>query len=141
MITSEVTQEMIEEWKRIFDLHHSELSPNRKTGIEVDDYFRNKYAYQIFDSEEFKKVVEFNIMENEHSRGKLPKGKKPDIHTYHVGDVLVGIDTISGEFCVECEDIEKVIPIYDDLFMYRGLDDTDLKNYVLVAEYVKLTQG
>ena len=141
MITLEVTQEMIEEWKRIFDLHHSELSPNRKTGIEVDDYFRNKYTYQIFDSEEFKKVVELNIMENEHSRSKLSEGMRPDIHTYHVGDVLVGIDTISGEFCVECEDIKKAIPIYDDLFVYRGLDENDLKNYVLVAEYVKLTQG
>lgn len=141
MITSEVTQEMIEEWKRIFDLHHSELSPNRKTGIEVDDYFRNKYIYQIFDSEEFKKIATLNVMENEHSRSKLPVGMKPDIHTYHVGDVLVGIDTLTGEFCVECEDIKKVISIYDDLFVYRGLDEKDLKNYFLVAQYVKLTQG
>ena len=29
-----------------------------------------------------------------------------------VGDVLVGIDTISGEFFVECEDIEKADGIY-----------------------------
>lgn len=87
------------------------------------------------------KIVEFNIMENEHSRSKLSKGMKPDVHAYHVGDILVGIDTISGEFCIECEDIKKAIPIYDGLFVYRGLDENDLKNYVLVAEYVKLTQG
>lgn len=141
MITSEVTPGMLEEWKRIFDLHRSKLSPNRKKGIEVDDYFRNKYTYQRFDSPRFKNVVELNIMENEHSRRKLPKRMKPDIHTYRVGDVLVGIDTVSGEFCVECEEIEKAIPVYDDLFVYRGLDEDDLKNYVLVAEYVKLTQG
>lgn len=141
MITSEVTSGMLEEWKRIFDLHRSKLSPNRKKGIEVDDYFRNKYTYQRFDFPRFKNVVEHNIVENEHSRRKLPKRMKPDIHTYRVGDVLVGIDTVSGEFCVECEDIEKVIPVYDDLFVYRGLDEDDLKNYVLVAEYVKLTQG
>ena len=141
MITSEVTPETLEEWKRIFDLHRSKLSPNRKKGIEVDDYFRNKYTYQRFDSPRFKNVVEHNIVENEHSRRKLPKRMKPDIHTYRVGDVLVGIDTVSGEFCVECEDIEKVIPVYDDLFVYRGLDEDDLKNYVLVAEYVKLAQG
>lgn len=141
MITSEVTPGMLEEWKRIFDLHRSKLSPNRKKGIEVDDYFRNKYTYQRFDSPQFKKVVEFNIMGNEHSRSKLENGMKPDIHTYQVENVLVGIDVSSGEFCVECEDIEKVIPVYDDLFVYRGLDEDDLKNYVLVAEYVKLTQG
>ncbi len=141
MITSEVTPETLEEWKRIFELHRPKLSPDRKKGIEVDDYFRNKYTYQIFDSPRFKKVVEFNIMENEHSRRKLPKRMKPDIHTYRVGDVLVGIDTVSGEFCVECEEIEKAIPVYDDLFVYRGLDEDELKNYVLVAEYVKLTQG
>ena len=141
MITSEVTPGMLEEWKRIFDLHRSKLSPNRKKGIEVDDYFRNKYTYQRFDSPRFKNVVEHNIVENEHSRRKLPKRMKPDIHTYRVGDVLVGIDTVSVEFCVECEDIEKVIPVYDDLFVYRGLDEDDLKNYVLVAEYVKLAQG
>ncbi len=141
MITSEVTPETLEEWKRISGLHRFKLSPNRKKGIEVDDYFRNKYTYQRFDSPRFKNVVEHNIVENEHSRRKLPKRMKPDIHTYRVGDVLVGIDTVSGEFCVECEDIEKVIPVYDDLFVYRGLDEDDLKNYVLVAEYVKLTQG
>lgn len=141
MITSEVTPETLEEWKRISGLHRSKLSPNRKKGVEVDDYFRNKYTYQRFDSPQFKNVVEHNIMENEHSRRKVPKRMKPDIHTYRVGDVLVGIDTVSGEFCIECEDIEKVIPVYDDLFVYRGLDEDDLKNYVLVAEYVKLTQG
>lgn len=141
MITSEVTPGMLEEWKRIFDLHRSKLSPGRKRGVEVDDYFRNKYTYQILDSPRFKNVVGHNIMENEHSRRKVPKRMKPDIHTYRVGDVLVGIDTVSGEFCVECEEIEKAIPVYDDLFVYRGLDEDDLKNYVLVAEYVKLTQG
>ncbi len=35
-----------------------------------------------------------------------------DIHTYRVGDVLVGIDAISGEFFVECEDIERADGIY-----------------------------
>lgn len=38
------------------------------------------------------------------------------------------------------EDINKSIEIYDNLFIYRGLDEEDLKNYFLVAEYIKLTQ-
>lgn len=28
-----------------------------------------------------------------------------------------------------------------DLFVYRGLDEEDLKNYFLVAEYIKLTRN
>lgn len=52
----------------------------------------------------------------------------------------MGIDLTTGEFHVESENIEKVIQIYDDLFAYRGLDAADLKNYFLVAEYIKLKQ-
>lgn len=41
---------------------------------------------------------------------------------------------------MESEDIQKIVSIYDDLFVYRGLDEEDLNNYFLVAEYIKLTQ-
>lgn len=117
------------------------MHANRKTGSEIDSYFRNKYSYQIFDNPEFKKVVELNIMENEYSRSKLPDKMNPTIHSYCVGNVLIGIDSVSGEFHVECEDIKKAAPIYDDLFVYRELDENDLKNYFLVAQYVILTQS
>lgn len=51
----------------------------------------------------------------------------------------MGIDLVSGEIHVECDDIMKVVYLYDDLFAYRGLDEDDLDNPFLVAEYVKLT--
>jgi hypothetical protein len=51
-------------------------------------------------------------------------------------DIYVGIDLTSGEFQIECEDINSVIPIYDDLFAFRGLDDDDIQNYFLVAQYL-----
>lgn len=140
MLTTEITQELIEEWKWIFHEHHSQMSPNRKSGKEVDTYFKSKYPYQIVDSPEFKKVVEFNITENEHSRNKVPNDENLQVNIYRVEDVLIGIEISSGEFHVECEDIEKVIAIYDDLFVYRGLDVADLENYFLVAEYVRLSQ-
>ena len=65
----------------------------------------------------------------------------PNIQSYKAGNVLVGIDLCTGEFHVESENIEEVVPIYDDLFAYRGLDEEDLKNIFLVAEYIKLTQN
>ena len=39
------------------------------------------------------------------------------------------------------ENIEEVMPLHDDLFVYRGLDEEDLKNIFLVAEYVKFMQN
>ena len=69
----------------------------------------------------------------------MKNGTLPDIRCYKTGNVLVGIDLNSGEFHMESENIEDIIPIHDDLFVYRGLDAEDIKNYFLVAEYVKLS--
>lgn len=141
MLTEVPTPELVKDWKRIFETYHSSMLPNRKTGSEVDSYFRSKYPCQAYDNPAFKKVVELNIVENEHSRNKLPNEEKPYIKSYSIDDVLVGIDLVSGEFHVESEDINKTIPIYDDLFVYRGLDEEDSKNYFLVAEYIKLARN
>ncbi len=140
MITKDVTKEMIEEWKQIYRDYAPSMKPNRKTGNEVDEYFRNNYQHQIISSQKSKQVVELNIMKNEHSRNKLPNEMVPHIKSYRIGDVFVGIDSSSGEFHIESQDINKTVPIYDDLFVYRGLDESDLKNYVMVAQYVRLTQ-
>lgn len=140
MITEMVTNEMIKEWKQIFKIHSASMKSNRKSGEEVDAYFKSNYSYELFDSPEFTKVVELNITQNEHSRQKLSDGKIPHVNTYRAGDVLVGIDLTTGEFHVESKDIEKAIPIYDDLFVFRGLDQSDLKNFVLVGEYINLSK-
>ena len=44
-------------------------------------------------------------------------------------------------FHVEAVDMAEAIPVYNDLFVFRGLSEDDLKNFVLVAEYVRLTQN
>ncbi len=61
MLTTEPTSEMIAEWKRIFEAHHSTLTPNRKLGHEVDQYFREKYIYKIFNNAEFQEIAMRNI--------------------------------------------------------------------------------
>lgn len=140
MLTTEITKQMVEAWKRLYDIYRSSLRPNRKTGSELDDYFKKKYSYRRYENDKFKKIVELNILENDYSRSKLPFGVYPNIECYCVEDVLIGIDLSSGEFHVESEDIKKASSIYDDLFVYRGLDKNELKNCYLVAEYVKLTK-
>lgn len=103
--------------------------PNRKSGIEVDVYFRGKYSYQVFDKAEFQQVCEFHIMENYFSRKELPEGILPDIKGYWVDEVIVGINWIGGEIYLESEEVEKIVTIHDDLFVFRGLDCEDLKKF------------
>lgn len=136
MITKELTNQDISDMKRIFEENRSSLVPCRKTGTEVDEYFRSRYSFEPFNNSDFIKMVEAGILEN----GFLPEGACPDIRSYRIGDIFVGIDLSSGEFHVEAEDIDRVIPVYDDLFVYRGLGKNDLNNFVLVAEYVRLTK-
>jgi hypothetical protein len=138
MLTSEPTTEMISEWKKIFEKHKGNLMPNRKSGIEVDKYFREKYNFISVKNEDYARIVTRNILENEHSFQKLG-GLSPDIKVYFSDDIYVGIDLISGEFQIECEDVNSIIPIYDDLFVFRGLDNDDIQNYYLVAQYITLT--
>ena len=76
---------MIAEWKQLYEAYRDKLRPNRKTGADVDAYFRGKHPYEPFDSEEFRKVVESNIMKNECFRAKLPEGALPDIKCYRAG--------------------------------------------------------
>ena len=47
MLTVEPTKEMIEEWKRIYRRNKGKLHPNRKTGLQVDAYFKRKYALRF----------------------------------------------------------------------------------------------
>lgn len=138
MLTHEATAEMIEEWERVFKAHRQSLLPNRKSGIDVDSYFRGKYQYNTLSSPKFEEVVKLGILENEYSKDKL-NGQLPLIRSYTVGDVMIGIDLVSGEFHVESENIEEMAKIYDDLFAFRGLDEEDIENFCLVAEYVRLT--
>lgn len=141
MLTTQATPEMVREWKQIYDEYHSSLKPNRKSGQEVNDYFCRRYSPEKFDSADFYDVVKYNIMENEPLREKLPQGEEPRIMTYKTADrsILVGIDLVTGFFHIEGEDIDRVAEIYDDLFVFRGLDEIDLKNCFLVAEYVRLS--
>ena len=139
MLTAEPTIEMIHEWKRVYNENRDSLQPNRKSGAEVNAYFCNKYCFDKFDSLTFCDVVKFNIMENEPNREKLPQGETPQIMAYKSKDssVLVGIDLVTGFFHIEGKDINRVAEIYDDLFLFRGLDEKDIDNYFLVAQYIQ----
>ncbi|MCH5199916.1 MAG: hypothetical protein J1F60_03060 [Oscillospiraceae bacterium] len=139
MLTTEPTEETVREWKSIHAEYREKLKPNRKTGVQVKEYFTKKYSPEQYDSAEFASVVEYNIVMNEHEREKLPEDELPQIATYKLGDgqVLVGIDLVTGFIHVECEDTVKAAEIYDDLFLFRGLDEKDIDNFFLTAQYIQ----
>lgn len=140
MITTKLSNEKLKEYRKLYIECRNSLKPNRKSGQEVDRYFVDTYNATRVENPIFKKVVEYNILTNDFKREKLPLGTRPDVNVYMLDDVLVGIDVVSGEFHVECRDIDRMSEIYDNLFAFRGLDKDDLKNFVLVGEYIKCTE-
>ena len=138
MLISEPTKEMIAEWQKLYNENRHGMKANRKTGIELDKYFCEKYDYQVWDDKNFEIVVMENILLNDYYKDKLGNNQAPFVKTYKVKDVYVGIDTESGYFQIESENMKLMEEIYDDLFLFRGLDECDLNNYFLVAEYVQI---
>ena len=89
----------------------------------------NLYSY-------IQRVVKWNLTE---LYGKVAAGTANIICYLVDADVYVGIDLVTGFFHIESKHIEKCIPIYDDLYVKRGLDKSDLQNYVLVGQYMELS--
>lgn len=137
MIIKYPTNEQLKRWKNLFEANGARLTPNRKSGSEIDGYFRSQYGCEPIASEKFASVVKWNILHNEVFCEKL-RGAKPEIRCYEKNGVLLGIDLVSGEFFAESNDPEKAAALYDDLFVFRGLDESDLKNFVLVGRYLEL---
>ena len=139
MLTTKPTAKLIEEWKRIYDENYMKIKPNRRSGTEVNQYFCKKYLPDALTSPKFTEVVKRNILLNESNREKLPPGASPQIVTYKIDNpsVLVGIDLVTGYFHIESENISRMSEIYDDLFVYRGLDEKDIENFVIVAQYIQ----
>lgn len=136
MLTKKATKRQIAEWKKLFAENKDSLSPNRKTGQEVDEYFRARYPSTPLSDLAVKAAAEETILQDEYYAAKLPAGVLPDVNCYQAGAAIVAIDLVSGHIHVECADKKQMERIYDDLFAFRGLDESDLQNYFLVAQYL-----
>lgn len=135
IITSKVTEKQLAEWQEIYMQKKDSLNPNRISGRQLDEYFKSKYEPSYYDNDEFKDIIYYN------AKDISGETEISDIATYLVGNnIFVGIDLRSGFFHVESENIGESISVWDDLFVKRGLNEADLKNYVLVAQYVILTK-
>lgn len=133
MITSPVTKEQLAHWRALSQELGSGLVPNRISGEALHRYFREKYCPEPLDAPAFSEVVRRNARD---ASGQA----ETRVRTYALGDVMVGLGLDTGFFHVECRDVERCVPIYDDLFLTRGLDEEELRNYVLVGQYAELAQ-
>ena len=137
MITYKVDENKLRFWKELYEKKSKFLKPNRISGSNLNTYFQDKYPTQNYDNIKFKEVVNLNSKEHFHENA----GNINDIVAYTLnGDILVGINLKTGFFHIESEDVSKSIPIYDYLFITRGLSKEDLQNYVIVGQFLELKE-
>lgn len=150
MLTRKVTPEMVKEWKETALQYRPLLRPGRKSGSEILAYLTGKYPVRELNSDALRDVVGDNILSNECHARKMPAGTIPEVrgfvmenagtgkHLYETQDemfrgmaIIVGVELNSGYFLVEGSSL-----LWDELFAFCGLDEEDLGNFYLVAEYV-----
>lgn len=150
MITKQVTEAKLMEWKKIWLEYKDILKPNRKSGEKVLAYLQEKYQLiEIFDKEKLDTIT-YNVMNTIHYKEKLKnhalpiarafllentlKNKAPNNGNSSTEDkdmIFIGIDMLSGYYMVEGSEI-----LYDEICAFVGLDKKDIDNYVCVALYV-----
>lgn len=150
MLTRKVIPEQIREWKATSATYRPLLCPNKKTGPEILTYLTGKYPVRELPADSLIEVISDNVLLNECNARKMPAGKTPESvgfiientgtgkHLYDNQDeffrgmpIIAGIELHSAYFIVEGSSL-----LWDELFAFRGLDDEDLTNYYMVAEYV-----
>lgn len=150
MLMKEATEEMLIEWKAVYAQYRHKLSPNRKTPGQIIAFLEQSYPLTEIKDEMALATVEANLISNTYFRDKLAPGEEPFPRVYLVestgtgkvlydqqdelfegNKILVGIDQTTGYFMVEGSSL-----LWDELFVYAGLDLQDLENIFLVAQYV-----
>ena len=150
MLMQGATPEMVERWKEVWNEYKDKLLPNRKSGKEVVEYLKNKYLLEELHDDNANQVVINNVLYNKPYADKLPMGAEMSAVTFIVENkdngkflyenqdevfkginIFVGVEIKSGFFCVEGSSL-----LWDELYVFRGLDEKDIQNYFCVAEYI-----
>lgn len=146
MLMQKPTEEMMKEWQDIYNKNKDSLKPNKKDGLEIIKYLKESHSVIEIENKELENVVYDNIVLNEFSNQKLC-GKNPIIRLFEVTDktlykkqekVYKGIKIIVAiELNTSYIFVEGSSYLYDELVAFTGLDDKDITNYFLVAQYIK----
>lgn len=146
MLMQEPTEKMIKEWKDIYNIYKNKLRANKKDSLEIIEYLKNKYSIIEIENQELENIIYDNIILNEYSKNKL-EGRNPIIRIFEITDkklydiqdkifkgnkIIVGIELNTSYIFVKGSSY-----LYDELTAFKGLDEEDIKNYFLVAQYIK----
>ena len=156
MITQKPTPEMLTEWKNIFEQYKDLLQPNRKSGTDLLEYLQSNYFLTEITDTNTLTIISENVSRNKIYAEKLPVGQlplpksfylenignghkfylsenadHPDLWGGEITKIFVGLDLSSGFYTVEGSTM-----LWDELRAFQGVDERDLKNYVVVADYI-----
>lgn len=150
MLFQDYSPESVVEWKSVFDQYHARLKPNKKSAGEMIAWLQKHYPVTEQHDEVLNRTVTDNILLNKCHACKRPPGKLPVPKVFIVENsgsgaslyesqdepfrgttIIVGFDLETAFFMVEGSS-----RLWDELFAFRGLDEEDLSNFYLVAEYV-----
>ncbi len=150
MLIIEPTPEMVEEWKAVYAEYKNRLYPNKRSSQSMIEYLQAKYPVVEEKDDRLVKIVSDNVLSNKHYSQKLSTPKNPTSIVFRVlnestakqlyleqdqvfkgSPIIVGFELETGFF-----HIEGSSALWDELMAYRGLDEDDLENYYLVAEYI-----
>ncbi len=141
----------------MWEQYRGMLRPNRKSEPELLSYLLSLYPMtERFDPKALD-VISSNVTMNEHLAEKLPKGVAPVPRAFYlenlaggkkfyepsnkdpyavwgcdISNIFVGIDVSSGFFMVEGSTL-----LCDELCAFQGVDEKDLQNYVITAQYLQ----
>ena len=157
MLLTEPTSEMLENWMKLWKENKDKIKPDRKSGEDVLNYLKEKYVLiptEKTGGESIVKQVEDEIKNNEYSAWRLPVGKKPEVKAFIVEkkgkgrelyenqdemfkglEIIAAVDLVTG-YC----HIENSSLLYDEIIAFQGLDEIDITNYFLVAQYIQCRQ-
>ena len=156
MITSLPTEAMFEAWKLVFEKYKDKLKPNRISGIELLSYLEAHYVLTEINDVNALNVVRDSVMMNDIYKEKLPANTSPSPKAFYLENsgngkkfyypenvdsteiwggnitrIFLGIDISTGFYTVEGSTM-----LHDELNAIRGLDEKDLHNFVIVAQYI-----
>jgi hypothetical protein len=122
----------------LFREFHDQLTPNRKSGAEVEKYLVSHWHGQPSEDPELvSKLTDTLTKEDEFSKMPTDPGAL-SMRVYQVNNTKVVLEETTGAFLVSGDEIDEKAKIWDDLFLYRGLNEEDLSNPFLVGTYVKI---
>lgn len=150
MLTTTPTQAMIDDWKRVYEENKDKLTPNKKSANEILDFLNKNYEIIKLEDTAYQKAICANAAEYLKALDTPSKQLESNSAAYEIKNInngktlyqnqdkvftgekiIVGLEFISGFFMVSGSS-----DLHDELTAFAGLNEIELTNYFLVAEYL-----